>query len=110
MHSDFLKGKFLVLFGFEASEVAEIPKAFRGPPSDSERSAVCIGSLHGQDRTGYASVVNNLQVSLPLNQKLLSHCCDSPLPAGREALLQSHSGPHRMNIAGHRARGMPREP
>lgn len=43
MHPDFLKGKFLVLFGFEASEAAEIPKACRGPPSDSERLAVCMG-------------------------------------------------------------------
>lgn len=57
MHPDFLKGKFLVLFGFEASEVAEIPKAFRGAPSDSERTAVCTGSLHrsGQVRLCFGS-------------------------------------------------------
>lgn len=45
MGPDFLKGKFLVLFGFEASEGAEIPEALRGPPRDSDSTAVCPGSL-----------------------------------------------------------------
>ena len=66
-------GKFLVLFGFEVFEDAEIPKAFRGPPSDSESTAVCIGSLDQSGQVRLAAVINNLQISVPLNQKLLSH-------------------------------------
>lgn len=49
---------------------------------------------HGtcQDRLAYAAVINNPQISVPLNQRLLSHPHTCPLPTGRETVRQSHSG------------------
>ena len=80
MGPDFLKGKFLVLFGFEAFEVAEIPEALRGSPSDSDSTTVCTAS---PDQSG--------QVRL---------CCSNKHPANLSAFKPEASLSYYMPFAG----------
>lgn len=65
-----LKGKFLGLFGFEA---LEIPKEFRDLPVILTARLSAWDQWTCQDRLGYAAVINNPRVPVPVNQRLLSH-------------------------------------